>query len=783
MSRYIECRRRLSDRIARVRSELDRAIDSTSSARFRDLWPAWKARLAQLAEEIEVDPEVPIALLGPTGAGKSTLINALIDAPLAPVNVAKICTASVTEVAYAEGPTYEATVEFISKQEWLSEFDAITSELSDTEAPPDAVPASERNGPSTHSKAAREKLAAVYGAEAASTARAADLRSLALPATVARAFAVGTETMTFDDPARLAENVADFLSSDGRLWPVVRRVKLRGPFPALECGATLVDLPGLNDPNEARERVTRDYLKNARFVWIVFGSKRGVTKELTDYLLNSEENILRQLVMDGRADALTLIATASDDLGDVDAAIRQYKLPADASEADAILARNADVKESSSKTLASLAAELGRRASFTHEESRLADQLADAAVFTVSARDHLRFRKYSRGRPALDEPEQTEIPSLRAHLVEIGDRYGVIAKVRRLEERLDALVAEVAQEYDAESIRLDGQSETDAPQRAEIEGALDRAHAFLGPKLCELRERLGQDLESNEEVLASKLTLAFARGRAQLDSYLNDLHRYNWNQIGAMVRRYGSYPGLSTTGEGKFDFNHGLARPVLDNIAIPFNDYFGERLRAILERWTEQLIQAAEAHGNGMLGAIEGVITPSPPMHADLERYFQNTRKVLFEQFALARNRMSDRITEVRRDMHREIPARLRENMRPVYKQAADQKGSGVKQRMVDILTRGVHQVADAMFRDAEEKSREDVRSLSDFLNRQYAEMAATVERQADQAAHNLRIGAVQLSMAEIATQRNALGRFGEVLRRLQQRPDDDLVARADASA
>jgi hypothetical protein len=768
MSHYAQDRRDLAERIEKIRSALDAAIAVEGNVRFRERWPAWEARLAQIAEEGEVRPEVPVALLGPTGAGKSTLINALLDAQLLPVNVAKTCTASVTEVAYAEGPTYEVMIEFVTAEEWHREFETLAGELADAEDPPDPEAPPEGQGLGELSKAARDKLIAVYRPENPAGLRLADLPKLRLPAAVTRAFAVGSEAMTFDDPRRLAGNVADFLSSDGRLWPIVRRVKIRGPFPPLEGGATLVDLPGLNDPNEARERVTKDYLKHARYVWIVFGIKRGVTRELKEYLLHPEDNILRQLVMDGRADALTLIATASDDLGDIDVAISQYGLAPDATEADAILARNRDVKGLSRQALAAMAHELGRRAGLTEGEARLADQLADPAVFTISARDYLRLRKLSRGRPALDGAEQTEVPALRRYLTEMGARYGVEAQFRRLHGRLDALLAEVSQLHDSESVRLDGQSETDAPQRRQIEGALDRARSFLGPTLRGLRERLVQDLESNQEVLASRLTLAFSRGREQLDSYLEGLVRYHWKQVLAMARRDGVYPGLGGTGEGKFDFSQDVARPILDSIAIPWNDYFGERLRGILERWTERLVKAAEEHGDGMLGAIEGVIRPSPAMRQDLGRFLDNTRKVLYEQFALARTRMDDRITEVRRELHRQIPAQIRANMRPVYRKAAAERGAGAGRRMVETLSRGAGEIADTMFRDVEQRTRDDIRNLGDHLARQYAEMAATVDRHASQAAENLHIGAVQLSLAEIERQRDALRRLGDVLRELE---------------
>ena len=140
--------------------------------------------LAQIAKESEVCPEVPVALLGPTGAGKSTLINALLDAQLLPVNVAKICTASVTEVAYSESPAYEATIEFVTEDEGRKEFDTLAGELADAEALLDASSPAEGVGLDELSKAAREKIVALNRPENPSGLRLSDIPGLKLPLAV-----------------------------------------------------------------------------------------------------------------------------------------------------------------------------------------------------------------------------------------------------------------------------------------------------------------------------------------------------------------------------------------------------------------------------------------------------------------------------------------------------------------------------------------------------------------------------------------------------------------------
>ena len=45
--------------------------------------------------------------------------------------------------------------------------------------------------------------------------------------------------------------------AEGALWPLVKRVQLLGPWPVLASGAVLVDAPGVQDDNSARDQVRR----------------------------------------------------------------------------------------------------------------------------------------------------------------------------------------------------------------------------------------------------------------------------------------------------------------------------------------------------------------------------------------------------------------------------------------------------------------------------------------------------------------------------------------------
>ena len=47
---------------------------------------------------------------------------------------------------------------------------------------------------------------------------------------------------------------------EGQFWPLISRVRIYGNFSILSNGVVLVDLPGLNDPNPAREQVTARWM-------------------------------------------------------------------------------------------------------------------------------------------------------------------------------------------------------------------------------------------------------------------------------------------------------------------------------------------------------------------------------------------------------------------------------------------------------------------------------------------------------------------------------------------
>ncbi len=723
-------RREVEARICHAHSKVRDFLKKSGNERLRSLWPDWHTRFQEILDNAKQEPEVAISLVGGTGAGKSTLLNALIGARVLPVSVIRACTSAVCEVSYGEGP-YQVHVEFVPRAAWEKEVEQLRGDLRDSSRPVDGEDGASRVLENL-TRTARNKLWTIYRPSEDANRADFNLHQLTEPPEIREALDAGYIDVTCQDAKDLRKVVTRYLDSKHRFWPIVKSVSVKGPFEPLRDGAKIVDLPGLNDPNEAREEVTKKHLKTCRFVWIVFNMKRALTRDLIEFMQG--DNFLRQIVMDGRTNALTFVGTAADEVH-LESGIEEFGLDEDAGMAEVVAARNAAVRREVHGQLMDLAYLFGQSAGEQRPAiEQLAARLTASKIFTVSAQEYLRLSNFANTRPAgFESLEQTEVPALIEHMQAICASYGISAHLASVRDQLDTLIAEIKREIHSQQGALRTRQEVSERSQQEVRAAVQAAQHFLDDELADAREHLVQALEAGQEVLAERVNRAVDRAKHDLDQTLNRWRRMHPQTIGAVCRRGGVYAGST----GRNDFPAELSKPILDGIAFAWSDFFGDRLAKTLEKAADRLLRRADGYRDRLRQALKSAPDISPELFASLDGVLETTARILQEIQAQTKNKMERKIQHTQRGLYESVPQEVRANMQPAFEQAAQQEGTGMRDRMVNILSNHAHQVAQTMFDDARESLLNGVRSLNDWLAREYDQMIDAVKRDARLAAEN----------------------------------------------
>ena len=444
---------------------------SASASLAEELWTrlqpcaalskAMPSRVVDVLPLSSADP-LKVVVCGGTGAGKSTLINALLGCTILPTSCMRACTAAVIEMAWPDAQcaaTYEARVALCSAGEWREALIAACAA---------AVAAGRGKSPQvgTHRGAADwSRVTSFYGTASVEITAEALVETEASEALVetlmgrAAARGLGTQVvLRASDEVEFAQLVQPYVDSSdeaegGALWPLVQRVTLLGPFSLLSCGLRLYDVPGTHDENAARERVMKSVIASAHTVLLTSNIRRACNDKSAKDLLPLA---LRRLLLErGWVGELAFVASQSDVFNRSEL-IDNLGLAEDASALDAALARNAFTKLELTKDFTKgvhLAARattsgvggLGGSAHWHRMPFKL-------PVFTVSAVEHSKLNKVGcsaaeDGAEVFTRPEETELPALLCFL-----RYAALAHHRRAAEAAEAAEAVEAAEA-AEAVR------------------------------------------------------------------------------------------------------------------------------------------------------------------------------------------------------------------------------------------------------------------------------------------------------------------------------------------
>ena len=765
-------------RIRRIMSEVKGLLSQHDDVTLRDLWKKkWAPAFLKIVEEREQRPQVEISLMGGTGAGKSTLVNALLEARILPVSNMRACTAAISEVAYADDGEYRATIEFVSRESWHEEIELLLADIRDGQA--ELVDDADRDAIAIP-KLAKDKLAAVYGPWESDDLPSLNIADYSEPPEIANALDNGRTEFATPSLSDFRKHIRDYLDSKRRFWPIVKAVRMSGPFAALKCGAKLVDLPGINDPNAAREQVTKDYLKNCRFVWVVFNIKRVLTKDVSS--LMQSDDFVRQIVMDGRENALTFVGTASDDI-DIDSACEEFDLDEEASFSEIAKARNDSVRREVATQVGEIAHRIAANADSPERAAMLKEALLASRIFTASARDYLALSNLAKNRATLATVEETEIEQLREHMIRVCDDFGVDAQARSHHAQINNILNEVKAAVARSRANIDQKQHLTASKREELGEAITRLTGFLDRNLEDIQERFSQELSSGQDVLAERVKRAIDRARHDLTRTIEQWRRIHWATLRAVARRGGAFNSPTS---GMHDFSADVAKPILDGITFAWSDFFGDRLTSSLAKWSDKLMSLAERQGLDVLREFDALkLRGEFNLEADFKSVVETTEMVIREQVGQIQADMHHSIDEVRRHLYEDVAERIATEMRQPFLDAAKESGSGMKQRMLDGIARHADRVSQDMFADIEEQLGTGVRGLNSWLGKKYGEMTSTIKRHAEIPVGNL-LGREHVSEDELDKLRETLDDVSQAVNsipivevRRPQRPDTSLMLMA----
>ncbi|KAL2135767.1 hypothetical protein VTI74DRAFT_6972 [Chaetomium olivicolor] len=256
---------------------------------------AWMEELAELEQKGE-SLEILIGVAGATGAGKTSLLNALLEYPeLLPSSSTEAATATVCRIAWnhddAEGHEFRADVIFRKREDVIKELNALLSAVKDRKE----LREQEFENEDERCEAIEEvtdiisrgisKICAVWGLDEGELEDTEHTVESVLGGKGHIEPLLGTEMTIYSaDADDFANEVKPYLDStptpEGIIaWPLIEEVRIYVKAEILRHGIILVDLPGLSDMVEDRAAVAEGYYQNLSVTAIVTPAIRAVDEK------------------------------------------------------------------------------------------------------------------------------------------------------------------------------------------------------------------------------------------------------------------------------------------------------------------------------------------------------------------------------------------------------------------------------------------------------------------------------------------------------------------------
>ena len=557
LERISESRDRLFD------AALDNAADDDEAAEI-------EKRLDDL-EQRATDLATSIALLGDTNAGKSTLINALMGGSVLPKSGVGVGTASMTSLTYRPGDSFTAEVQFATRGELTQQcmflLDNQTLDAADGGVDMEFVEMLDAVG---------RRLGRIYGDSLAQFLASGQLAALHEEPDVAAALGEGWREIEAASAAELRSRLVDYVDSSGSSAQIVKHVAIKGPFEALRTGATVIDLPGLNDPDAHRTAVTQYHVARADLVWIVFPIDVGVARSLIRAIQTMLP--LHELLLEGRASRLAFIVTKCDHV-DVDDA-RKVGVDPTVDLHGFLAARRLLVERDLRDKLELLVRPLRQQLGDVAGEAIA--RLHSAPIYFVSGLDHLKLTGHETGASTFSDVSLTQVSDLTRQLERLGSQRTSTDALTELTRDFDVVDAAVE---DLIAGRVA------AEPRDEIDQSDDPTLGRFTTEIEDAATRFSHDLEQALDALMSTADDIADASFVTLDDVIEKWSQLSPKTLLATVQRDGLFVGH---GGARHDMNADVAESFLVTLYPAWTAFFEQTVPTLIRHFQGDLVAGTD---------------------------------------------------------------------------------------------------------------------------------------------------------------------------------------------
>jgi predicted GTPase len=668
--------------------------------------------LEKLADQVGQSNALTLSVLGTTGAGKSTLINAILGMEVLPQSISGICTAAVTRIRRSENRKFRVEVTYVSKESIENDIERVKKNI-------DLLLSSNESKEEAIDDSARNRLVSIFGLENVSYfEKTGESRVLKFSEDAFERINRKKDHFDAHNSSELRKLISDFLrvKDDAedleaiQPWALVQDVLITGDFSELPFGLELIDLPGLNDPNAAREQLTLEYVRKSKFLFVIYNFKRYETKDISNAL--RQEGLLEQIYGSNSPHAITFIATHCDIISPSADDREKY---GETPEANANFRNDAMEIHKTQKMRSFLRREADKIfPTQDGQPSRFNQYFGESQIFTTSAKVSLDNSRGFKESSASDNLHFS-IEELRKYIREIVSEEGPKSVLERVKTDFSILAQRVEARIDTQDIQDEAIAQSDKLKLQEFHQHLQQVNGVVSELLAQATRSHKEWLWHSSENLFSVIQLKPNTVEAFSRSFSRYVNGIPWNTLAATVSADGLY--WSSGRQEWIDLRREISDPIKESCVPQTENFYDNTLLKVLHSFQDEIMGQID---KWTTGAIEKATSDRDI--APFVKLIEKISKQIDENWEPLQKELQDRFGKTLSEIVQILNDTTRGALNPYTQKASLERGAGMKRRICSTITEGANLCINEVFTYTREKIQEKVKNdvifLVEHLNR-----------------------------------------------------------------